>query len=108
MVGIPQGGEDIGSAWPYVYSDRGRLTQHDVRHGRNRQNMPPSRDAVVVPATLDNVRNGLAIDLKVGGKIPAEVRYSDHNETATWLSGGVGYRDCREEDENQKKSAVAG
>ena len=63
---------------------------------------------MVVPATLDNVRNGLAIDLQVGGKVPTEVRHSDHNETATWLSGGVGYRDCREEDENQKKSAVAG
>jgi hypothetical protein len=29
--------------------------------------MRTSRDAVVVPATLDNVRNGLAIDLQVGG-----------------------------------------
>ena len=63
---------------------------------------------MVVPATLDNVRNGLAIDLKIGGNVPAEVCHSDHNETATWLSGGVGYRNCREEDENQKKSAVAG
>ena len=109
MVGIPQGGEDVGSARPHVYSDRGRLTQHDVRHGRNRQNMPPGRDAVVVPATLDNVRNGLAIDLQVGCKVPAEVRHSDHNETATWLSRGVGYGDCKEEDENQKKSAdIAG
>ena len=52
--------------------------------------MPPGRDAVVVPATLDNVRNGLAIDLQVGGNVPAEVRHSDHNETATWLSRGVG------------------
>ena len=90
MVGIPQGGKDVGSAWPHVYSNRGRLTELDIRHGRNRQNMPPGWDAVVVPATLDNVRNGLAIDLKVGGKVPAEVRYSDHNETATWLSRGVG------------------
>ena len=71
--------------------------------------MRPGRDAVVVAATLDNVRNGLAIDLQIGGKVPAEVRHSDHNETATWLSRGVGYRDCREEDENQKKSAeIAG
>ena len=70
--------------------------------------MPPGRDAVVVLATLDNVRNGLAIDLQIGGKVPAEVCHSDYNETATWLSGGVGYRDCREEDGNQKKSAVAG
>ena len=71
--------------------------------------MRPGRDAVVVAATLDNVRNGLAIDLQVGGKVPAEVRHSDHNETATWLGRAVGYRDCRKEDENQKKSAdIAG
>jgi len=52
--------------------------------------MPPGWDAAVVPASLDNVRNGLTIDLKAGRTIPAEVRYSDHNETATWLSRGVG------------------
>ena len=51
MVGIPDGGEDVGAAWPHVHSNRGRLTQHDVRHGRNSQNMWPARDAVVVPAT---------------------------------------------------------
>ena len=55
--------------------------------------MPPGLDAVIVAATLDNVRNGLAIDLQVGGQVPAEVRHSDRNETATWLSRGVGYRD---------------
>ena len=71
--------------------------------------MRPCRDVVVVPATLDNVPDALAIDLEVGGKVPAEVRHSDHNETATSLSRGIGYRDCREEDENQEKSAdVAG
>jgi hypothetical protein len=64
---------------------------------------------VVVSATLDNVGNGLAVDLQVGGKVPAEVRHSDHNEMATCLSRGVDYRDCKEEDENQKKSAgIAG
>jgi hypothetical protein len=52
--------------------------------------MRTSREAVIVSATLDNVRNGLAIDLQIGGKVPAEVRHSDHNETATWLSRGVG------------------
>jgi hypothetical protein len=45
---------------------------------------------VVVPATLDNVPNGLAIDLQIGGKVPAEVRYSDDNETAAWMSRRVG------------------
>jgi len=64
---------------------------------------------VIVSATLDNVRDGLAVDLQVGGKVPAEVRHSDNDETAIWLSSGVGYRGCREEDENQNKSAdVAG
>jgi hypothetical protein len=52
--------------------------------------MPPGRDAVVIAPTLDNVRNGLAIDLQIGGNVPAEVRHSDHNETATWVSRGAG------------------
>jgi len=47
----------------------------------------------------DNVRDCLAIDLEISSNVPAELRDSDHNETATWFSG-VGYRDCREEDEN--------
>jgi hypothetical protein len=63
---------------------------------------------MVVPAILHNVRNRLAIYLKVCGKVPAEVRDSDHIETATWLSSSVGCRDCRKEDENQKKSDDAG
>jgi protein-L-isoaspartate O-methyltransferase len=71
--------------------------------------MRPCRDVVVVPATLDNVPGALTVDLKIGGKVPAEVRHSDHNETATWMSRGIGWRDCREEDRNQKKSAeIAG
>jgi hypothetical protein len=54
-------------------------------------------------------RDCLATDLDIGGNVPAEVRHSDHNETATGFSRGVGNRDCREDDENQKKSAdVAG
>ena len=70
--------------------------------------MPPGRDAVVVPATLDNVRNGLAIDLQVGGKVPAEVRHSDHNETASRFSG-VSLPGLQRKSENQKKSSdVAG
>jgi len=40
---------------------------------------------MIVPATLDNIRNGLGIDLKIGGNVPAEVRYSDNNEAATRL-----------------------
>ena len=105
MIGVPQGGKDIRSAWPHVHRNRGRVTQQDIRHRRNGQKMAPGLDAVIVPATLDNVRNRLAIDLQINSNIPAEVRRSDHNEAATWLSRGVGYGDCREEDENQKKSA---
>ena len=69
--------------------------------------MSPGRDVTVVPATVDNIRNGLAIDLEIGGNLPAEVRYSDNNKTATWLSCVGGYRDCGEEDETQKESADA-
>ena len=59
---------------------------------------------MVISAPLDNVRNCLAIDLKVSGKVPAEVRHSDHNETAIRPSR-VGYGEGREEDENKNKSA---
>jgi hypothetical protein len=62
---------------------------------------------VVGPVTLNNIRNGLAIDLEIGGNVPTEVRHSDNNETAIWFSRGVGYRDCREENETQKKSPDA-
>ena len=44
------------------------------------------------------------IDLQIDSNIPAEVRRSDHNETAAWLSYGVGYRDAGVDDKNQKKS----
>ena len=73
-------------AWPHVHSKGGRITQHDIRHGRKSQNMAPGRDAVIVMAALDNVRNCLAIDLQIGSNIPAEVRRSDHDKTATWFS----------------------
>lgn len=49
-----------------------------------------------VPAALYNIGNGLAIDLEIGGDVRAEVRYSDHNETATWLGRVGGNRDYRE------------
>ena len=52
--------------------------------------MPGCRDEVVVAATLDDIRHGSSIDLEVDRKVPAEVRHSDDNETATWLSSGVG------------------
>ena len=65
-------------------------------------------DQMIVAPTLDNVSNGSAIYLQVGGKVPAEIRGSDHNQTATWLSRSVAKRNSGEEDQNQKKSADAG
>jgi len=71
--------------------------------------MPAGWNDMVITAALDNVRHGSTIDLQVGRKIPAKVRRSDDNETTFWASGGVGNRDRRKEDKNQKKSAdVAG
>jgi hypothetical protein len=52
--------------------------------------MRTSGYGVVVPPPLDNVSDALAIDLEVGGKVPAEVRYSDDDETAARVSRGVG------------------
>ncbi len=70
--------------------------------------MPPGRDASIVAATLDHVRDRLAIDVEFGGKIPAEVRHSDHNETASRFSG-VSLPGLQRKSENQKKSSdVAG
>ena len=63
---------------------------------------------MIVAPTLDNVSNGSAIYLQVGGKVPAEIRGSDHNQTATWLSRRADKRNSGEEDQNQKKSADAG
>lgn len=65
-------------------------------------------DQMIVAATLDNVPNSSAIYLQVGGKVPAEIRRSDHNQTATWLSRSVAKRNSGEEDKNEKKSADAG
>jgi hypothetical protein len=51
--------------------------------------MPARRDELVVAATLDNVHHGSAIDLQIGGKVPAEVGGSDDNKTTAGLTGGV-------------------
>jgi hypothetical protein len=69
--------------------------------------MPPSRNGVVVAATLNNVCNGLAINLETGSKVPAEVRYSDYNQTSARLTRSLAKRESREEDKNKKKSAEA-
>jgi hypothetical protein len=65
-------------------------------------------DQMIVAATLDDVPNSSAIYFQVGGKVPAEIRRSDHNQTATWLSRSVAKRNSGEEDKNEKKSADAG
>ena len=62
-----------------------------------------------VAATLNNVSDGSAIDFQVGGNVPAEIRRSDDNETATRLSRGVANRKCNKERNSKKKSAeIAG
>jgi len=48
--------------------------------------MPPSRDAVVVAATLDDVRHGSAVDFQAGGYVPAEIGRSDHNQASARLT----------------------
>ena len=105
MIGIPHGGENVGSAWAHVHSNRARLTRDVVWHGRNGQYVLPCRDGMIVFATLDDVRDRSAIDLEISDHVPTEIGHSDHNQTASTRSGGVGDRDCREENENQNKSA---
>jgi len=48
------------------------------------------------------------IYLQVGGKVPAEIRRSDHNQTATRLSRSFAKRTSGDKDKNQKKSADVG
>jgi hypothetical protein len=67
--------------------------------------MPASRDQTVITATLDNVSHGSAINLQVGGNVPAEVRRSDHYQTTTRLTRSFAKRKPGEEDKNQKTSA---
>jgi len=65
-------------------------------------------DQMIVAATLDNISNGSAIYLQVGRKVPAEIRRSHHNQTATRLNRSFAKRTSGEKDKNQKKSADAG
>jgi hypothetical protein len=69
--------------------------------------MPASRDQTVIAATLDNISHGSAINLQIGGNVPAEVRRSDHNQTTTRLTRSFVKREPGEEDKNQEKSADA-
>jgi hypothetical protein len=64
VVGTPQGSEDVGSARSHIQSGRRRLTHDHIRDGRKGEYMAPRRYAMVVPATLDNICNSLAIDLE--------------------------------------------
>ncbi len=104
MVVIPQGGENVGFARLDVHRNGGRLAQLEIWHGGDRQDMPARRDELVVAATLDNVRHRSAINLQIGGKVPAEVGGSGDNETTTLATRGLGRRDRQKR--KQKLEAI--
>jgi hypothetical protein len=52
--------------------------------------MAPGGNRVVIFTTLNNIRDRSAIDLEIGGNVPAEICYPDHNESTTWFGGAVG------------------
>jgi hypothetical protein len=71
--------------------------------------MPSRRNAVVIAATLDDIRHGSAVDFQAGGNVPAEISRSDYNQTSGLLSRSFARRDSAGEDKNNNKSAdVAG
>jgi hypothetical protein len=105
MIVIPQGGENVGSAWPDVHGNGGGPAQLDVWHGGDRKDMPARRDEVIVAAPLDNICHGSAIDLQIGDKVPSEVRGSDYNQTTSRLTCRVIIWDRRKKDKSEQQSA---
>jgi hypothetical protein len=67
--------------------------------------MLPGWQPCVIVATLDNVRNGPAVDVKFESQIPSEVRRSENDQMPAGLSGGAAHRHRRNKDENEQESA---
>jgi hypothetical protein len=69
--------------------------------------MTPRGQETVVAATLDNVRDGSAVDLKMEGQIPPKVRGPQNNKTPTRLGGGSDRRYANK-NENEKECGGGG
>jgi hypothetical protein len=65
--------------------------------------MTPRRHEVIVAASLNNVGDRSAVDLKIESDVPSKVRGPQNNQTPTRLSGGGSDRDCANKNKNQKE-----
>jgi hypothetical protein len=60
----------------------------------------------VVFATLDNVRDGSAVNLKIESQIPSKVRWPENDQAPRWLSSDGSNANRADEGENQQKPAA--
>jgi hypothetical protein len=75
--------------------------------------MLPGWQPCVIEATLDNVRNGPAVNLKIEPHIPSKIRRSEHQQMPTRSSapmptrsgGGGSNRNRADESKNQEGPA---
>ena len=86
-----------------VQHSRCRLRVVCVWHGRHGQYMAPRRHEVIVAASLNNIGDRSAIDLKIENYVPSKVRVPQNDQTPTRLSGGGSNRDCANKNKNQKE-----
>jgi hypothetical protein len=62
----------------------------------------------VIAATLHDVRDGSAVDLKIESQIPSKVRRPQNDQMPTRLSSGGSNRNPTNERKNQEESAGGG
>jgi len=67
--------------------------------------MLPGWQPCVIAATLHDVRNGSAVDLKIESQIPSKIRRPDNDQMPTRLSGGGSDRNRANENKNEEEPA---
>jgi len=65
--------------------------------------MLPGWQPCVIAATLYDVRDGPAIDLKIESQIPSKVRRPENDQMPTRLSGGGSDRNRANKSKNQEE-----
>jgi hypothetical protein len=67
--------------------------------------MLPGWQPCVIEATLDNVRNGPAVDLKIESQIPSKIRRSEDHQMPARSSGSGSNRNRANESKDQEEPA---
>jgi len=91
-----------------IQQSRCRFRIVSVGRGRDSQHMTARRHKVIIAATLHNIGDRPAIDLKIENYVPSEVRDPDNDQTPTRLSGGAPVRDYANENKNQTECIGGG